>query len=278
MSGNLVRDHPGFHIVAVGQPEMFLRRHVTEHRGAVPADHGRADGRRDVVVARGDVGGERAERVEGRLVTGLQLEVDVLLDLVHRHVAGPLDHHLHVVAPRDLGELAQRAQLGELGGVVGVGDRARPQAAAQRESDVVGGHDLAQLFEMRVEEALLVVGEAPRRHDRATPADDAGDARGGERDEAQAHAGVDREVVDALLGLLDDRVAVDVPAEVLRPAVDLLERLVDGHRADRHGRVPQDPLAGRVDVAAGRQVHHGVGAPPGGPPQFLDLVVDRRRD
>src|SRR3712207_7442671 len=52
----------------------------------------------------------------------LLLQVDVLLDLVHGHVPGPLDHHLHAVLPGDVGELAQRPQLGELRLVVGVRD------------------------------------------------------------------------------------------------------------------------------------------------------------
>ena len=67
---------------------------------------------------------------------------------------------------------------------------------------------------------------------------------------AQQHAGVDGEVVDALLGLLDERVAVDLPGQILGPAADLLERLVDRHRADRHRRVAEDPLARLVDVLA----------------------------
>ena len=160
--------------------------------------------------------------------------------------------------------------------VVGVGDRAGPQAVAEREGDVVRLHDLADLLEVRVEEALLVMREAPLGHDRAAARDDAGHALRGQRDVAQQHAGVDREVVDALLGLLDQRVAVDLPRELLRLAVDLLERLVDRHRADRHRRVAHDPLARLVDVLAGRQVHHRVGAPADRPRHLLDFLVDRR--
>ena len=65
----------------------------------------------------------------------------------------------------------------------------------------------------------------------------------------EQHAGVDGEVVDALLGLLLEHVEEQVDVEVLDLAVDLLERLVDRHGADRHGRVAQDPLPGLVDVA-----------------------------
>ena len=134
---DLVRDHAGLHVVAVGQAQVLLGRDVAEHRRAEHADHRRADRRGDVVVRRGDVRGQRAERVERRLVADLLLEVHVLLDLVHRHVARALDHHLHVVLPGDRRQLAERPQLGELRLVVGVGDRAGPQAVAQREGHVV---------------------------------------------------------------------------------------------------------------------------------------------
>jgi len=63
--GDLVGDDSVLDVVAVGQAEMFLRRHVAEHRRGVPADHRRPDGRGDVVVAGSDVGDERPQRVEG---------------------------------------------------------------------------------------------------------------------------------------------------------------------------------------------------------------------
>ena len=193
-------------------------------------------------------------------------------------MARALVHHLDVVLPGDPRQLALRLQLGELRLVVGVGDRSGPQPVAERERHVVGAHDLADLAEVRVGEVLLVMREAPLRHDRAAARDDAGQAARGHRDVAQQHAGVDGEVVDALLGLLDERVAVDLPGQVLGPAADLLERLVDRHRADRHGGVADDPLARLVDVAAGRQVHDRVGAPQRRPAQLVDFLVDRRGD
>ena len=100
----------------------------------MPADHGGADGGGDVVVAGRDVGHQRAERVERRLVAQLEFLLDLHLDLVHRDVAGAFDHHLDVVLPGLLGQLAQRLQLGELGRVAGVGEAAGPQAVAQARS------------------------------------------------------------------------------------------------------------------------------------------------
>ncbi len=43
---DLVGDHALLHVLAIRQAEVFLRRHVAEHGGAVPADHRRADGAR----------------------------------------------------------------------------------------------------------------------------------------------------------------------------------------------------------------------------------------
>ncbi len=59
---------------------MFLRRDVTQHGGAVPADLGGADGAGDVIVAGRDVGGQRTEGIERRLETVLELPIHVLLD------------------------------------------------------------------------------------------------------------------------------------------------------------------------------------------------------
>ena len=119
-----------------------------------------------------------------------------------------------------------------------------------------------------------MVGEAPLGQDRAAARDDAGHALGGHRDVAQQHAGVDGEVVHALLGLLDQRVAEDLPGEVLGLAVDLLQRLVDRHGADRHRAVAHDPLARLVDVLAGGQIHHRVAAPADRPGHLLDFLLD----
>ena len=108
--------------------------------------------------------------------------------------------------------------------------------------------------------------------------DDAGHAVRGERDEAQQHAGVDGEVIHALLGLFDERVAEEFPGEVLGLAAHFFERLIDRHGADGHGRVAQNPFARGVDVLAGGKVHDGVRAPLGGPAHLLDFLLDARRD
>ena len=142
----------------------------------MPADHRRANRRGDVVVAGSDVDHQRAERVERSAVAQLDFLLDLLLDLVERHVAGAFDHHLHIALPGFRRQLAQRLQFGELRFVAGVGDAAGTQAVAERVADVVLGENLGDVVEVLVEEVLLVVMGHPLRQDRAAAADDAGDA------------------------------------------------------------------------------------------------------
>jgi hypothetical protein len=71
-------------------------------------------------------------------------------------------------------------------------------------------------------------------------------------------AGVDGEVVDALLRLLLDLAQDDVVGQVLDPPAD--DHAVDGHGADRHRRVVDDRLPARRQRAAGGQVHDRVRA------------------
>ncbi|MCY1209424.1 hypothetical protein D9M72_210740 [compost metagenome] len=121
-----------------------------------------------------------------------------------------------------------------------------------------------------------MVRQAPLGHDRTATRDDAGDTVGGQRHVAQQHAGVDGEVVHALLGLLDQRVAEHLPGQVLGDAAGLVQRLVDRHRADGYRRVAQDPFAGFMDVLAGGQVHDGVGAPADRPHHLFHFLGQRR--
>ena len=228
--------------------------------------------RGDVVIARRHIGGQRPKRIERRLVAGRQLAVHVFLDLVHRHMAGAFDHHLDVVLLGDLVQFAQRLQFGELGGVIGVGGRAGAQTVAQAERHVILLQQFADVLEMGVEEIFLVMRQAPFGQDRAAARHDAGDALGGQRDMRQPHAGMDGEIIHPLLALFDQRVAIDFPGQVLGHAADLFQRLVDRHGADRHRRIADDPFADGVDVAAGGQVHHRVGAPADRPDQLVHFL------
>ena len=99
MRGNFVGDDALLHVVGIRQAEVLFRRDVAEHRRAIPADHRRADGAGDVIVAGSNVNDQRPERVERRFVTPFHFQVHLLFDFVHRNVAGTFDHHLNVVLP-----------------------------------------------------------------------------------------------------------------------------------------------------------------------------------
>ena len=88
---------------------------------------------------------------------------------------------------------------------------------------------------------------------------------------------MDGEVIDPLLRLFDEGVAIDFPGEFFGPAADFFERLINRDGADGHGRIANDPFAGGVNVFAGGQIHHGVGAPFRCPTHLLDFFFDRRR-
>ena len=84
-------------------------------------------------------------------------------------------------------------------------------------------------------------------------------------------------VVHALLSLLFDDFEHHVRGEVLN-ALHARDGLVDRNGTDRHGRVAQDRFADFVNIAAGREVHHGVGAVVDRGVQLLEFLVDIRRN
>ena len=73
----------------------------------------------------------------------------------------------HLV-PGDLGQFAKRFRVRRTQGARSLASAIEPgaQAVAERERHVVGPHDLANIFELLVEEAILVMREAPLGHDR----------------------------------------------------------------------------------------------------------------
>ena len=74
-------------------------------------------------------------------------------------------------------------------------------------------------------------------------------------------AGMNRLVVNALLAVLLDDVQEVVGVELLNRAMHAFQRLIDGHRADRHRRSVDDRRADLIEIdAAGGEVHHRVSA------------------
>ena len=78
-----------------------------------------------MVIARGNIGNQRPEGIKrGVISPGLGVLV-VDLHLVQWNVAWAFDHHLHVVFPGTLGQLADGLQLRKLRGVVGISNGTR---------------------------------------------------------------------------------------------------------------------------------------------------------
>ena len=120
--------------------------------------------------------------------------------------------------------------------------------------------------------------QTPFGHDRTATRNDARHTIRRQRHKTQQHTGMNRHVIHALLALFDHRVAEQFPAELGRIILHLFERLIHWHSANRHGGVAQNPFTSGVNVVAGRQIHHSVGTPLGGPRELLHLLVNRRSD
>jgi hypothetical protein len=183
------------------------------------------------------------------------------------------DHHLDVVFPRLLGEFAESFQLRELRRIAGVGQAAGAQSVAQRKADIVLLENLADVFEALVEHVLLVVLHHPLGQNGAAAAHDAGDALRRERNILHQHAGVNGHIVHALLGLLFDDFEHDVAGQIFH-APHARERFIDGHGADGYGRIGDDGSANGGNVAAGGEIHHGIGAVLHRVAEFFQLAFD----
>ncbi|MCG3163193.1 MAG: hypothetical protein JMDDDDMK_04576 [Acidobacteria bacterium] len=122
------------------------------------------------------------------------------------------------------------------------------------------------------------MSQTPFGDDRTAARDDACGALRRQRDERQTNSGVNRKIINALLGLLNERVAEDFPGQVFGLARDFFESLINRHSADGDGRIADDPFARGVDVFAGGEIHHRVGAPLRSPSHLLDFFFNRRGD
>ena len=120
-----------------------------------------------------------------------------------------------------------------------------------------------------------MVRQAPFGHDRAAARNNPCHPLGGQRNIGQAHAGMDGEIIHALLGLFDQCVLKHFPGQVLGNAINLFQRLIDRHGPDRHGAVSDHPVANIVDIAPGRQVHDRIATPANGPDHLINLVGNR---
>src|SRR6266496_384129 len=215
MSGNLVSDNSVLHILFVRKAKVLLRSDIAKHCRAMPPDHRRTDSRRDVIVARSNVGDERPKCIERRFIAKLSFFVHLLLDLVHRNMSWALDHDLHVILPGFPGKLTQSFQLGELHFIAGIGDTPGTEPVAERKGYVMLYEYSANILETFVQEILLVMMRHPLRQYCATAAHDSSDAFGDQRQILDQNAGVDSHVIHTLFSLLFNDFQQDLGVEVL---------------------------------------------------------------
>ena len=122
------------------------------------------------------------------------------------------------------------------------------------------------------------MSETPLGHDRTAATDDPGGSLRRHRDIRQSYTCMNREIVDTLFSLLDERIAEDLPGEFFSFAANLLQRLVDRHCADWHRRIANDPFACGVNILSSGEIHHCVRATSDRPAHFFNLFIDRRGD
>jgi hypothetical protein len=235
-----------------------------------------------VIVARGDVGDERAEDIERRAVADPFLEAHVHLDLVERHVARAFDHDLDAGLSRALDQLAQGQQLLDLRPVGRVEYGTRSEPVPQAERHVVAMSDLEKAIEPGIEGVLFPVVEHPGDEESPAAGNDVGDPALllEAFDGLQGQAAVDGHEIDALAGLRIDRFEQIVLGHVddgLAAFDGLDGGLVDGDGPQGDGRPGQNGLADLLQVSARAQVHQGVGPVLQADPDLAQLVGEERK-
>ena len=275
MRGDLEGDDALAHVVGVGQAQVLGGRHIAQEACTLAGGKRAADGSRDVVVAGGDVGYERAEHVVGSLVADSLLHLHLGLYLVERHVARTLDDDLHALVPSAQGQLAQVHELVDLHGVAGVGQTSRAAGVAQRDGDVVGAADLEHLVKVLVEGVLLARHLHPGKHEGAAARHDVHLAvvHLEALHDGAGEAAVKRNEINAVLGMHAHDVEPLLGRDVAQGLAVVDDGVVDGHRADDGGALGGELAAEGARVTVGGQVHDGLGAQAHGVRDLLHLHV-----
>ena len=276
MGRDLVGDAALLHIICFRQSQMFLGSDIAQHRSTVVAGGGGAYAGSDVVVAREDIGDQRAEDVEGRAMTEASLKLHVELDLIEGHVARALDHHLYAMGPGDLGQLGDLGEFTQLSLIGGIRQAPGAKSVTQREADVVATHDFTDLVETGHHRVVVVMGDHPLCQQGSSTADDADQAFLDGGQVPGANAGVNGEVVDPLSGLMFEGLQNDGFIEILDAATD--DHRVNRHGSDGHGAFTDQCFAAGIQISTGGKIHRRVRTPTLGPLQLLHLFIGSGRD
>mmetsp|Transcript_2080 Transcript_2080/g.3616 ORF Transcript_2080/g.3616 Transcript_2080/m.3616 type:complete len:280 (-) Transcript_2080:999-1838(-) len=222
MGSNAVRNDASLHILAIRQPQMLLGRHIAEHGSAHSTDVGRTDGAGNVVVARGNVCGQRPQGVEGCLVAPVELFPHVVRDLVQGHVSRSFVHYLNALLPGSHGQITLDLEFTELGLIIGILDTARTESIPDAQGHIILLANVQDVIPVLVCKILLVLGDAKFGMNGTTTADNTSEAFCGEWHEAQQHTSMNRPIVHTLFSLLNQRLTEHLPCQILCNAIDLL--------------------------------------------------------
>ena len=228
-----------------------------------------------MVVAGGDIGDQRSQHIEGGSHADALLHLHVGGDLIQGHMAGAFHHHLHIVRPCALGQLAQTYQLFDLAHVGGVSQTAGTAGIAQRDGHVMLGADLADLVKVLVE-GVLVAGHAhPRKHQRTAAAHNVHLALvlADLLDGLAGNAAVQGNKVHTVLCVQAYHIDEVLCGQLSQIALVVDDRIVHRHSADHHRALVGQLLAEGLGVAVAGQVHNGLCAHVHGAHHLLHLDV-----
>ena len=225
------------HIVHIWQAKMLCRGHIAEEVRPRGSSDGTSDGGSDMVVTGRDVGHERPEHVERRIVAQALFHLHVRRDLIERHMPRTFHHDLHACIPRTLRELADFNELGDLRCVTCVVAGARTHCVANGNGHVVLMENFEHFVIVLVERVLVSRRLHPGENERTAARNDVRQAAGllEGLDHAPVHARMDGHEVDAVLRMRSNDVEEIVCGDGNERFLQIADGIVHRNRAD-HGR------------------------------------------
>lgn len=130
VSCEFIRYNTSFYVVAVGQPQVFFRRDITQHGCATHCYGSCANCGSNMVVTRSNVRDKRSKRIKRCIVALFSLMLIVNLNHIQRHMARSFHHDLHIIFPGAFSELTDSFKLCELCCIVSIGQTTWPEAIA----------------------------------------------------------------------------------------------------------------------------------------------------
>ena len=237
---------------------MLGRSHIAQKCRTAHGSHGTADGSSDVVIARGNICYQRSKHIERRSLADGLLHLHVGSNLIHRHMARPLYHHLHILCPGTLGQLPQAHQLLNLAHIGSIRQAARTAGIAERYGHIVLTADIKNLIIIFIERIFVAGHRHPGKNQRAAPGDDVHlplvllDLL----NSLSGNAAVEGNEIHAVLGMEAHHINEILCSQGIQIPLIVNNAVIHRHRAN-HGRtLPGELLAERLGVAVAGQIHN----------------------